>query len=128
MQRRVAERIIEAWERRIPRLEPLCRMLLVADRYGASLLRDHCLHCLAARFEALVEERAPQREREVFEAFVAAVAPQVPGRPSHDAALLRHRLTPLQGHSVLRLHTSPLMCCPFLWSNTDLKPRLAPDR
>ena len=43
-----------------------------------TLLRDHCLHCLAARFEALAEEHAPQREREVFEAFVAAVAPQVP--------------------------------------------------
>ena len=78
VQRRVAERIIEAWEQRMPRLEPLCRMLLVAERYGVTLLRDHCLHCLAARFEALVEERAPQREREIFEAFVAAVAPQVP--------------------------------------------------
>ncbi|CAL5223847.1 g6430 [Coccomyxa viridis] len=76
MKRRVAERIIEAWEQRMPRLEPLCRMLLVAERYGVTLLRDHCLHCLAARFEALVEERAPQREREIFEAFVAAVAPQ----------------------------------------------------
>ena len=76
-QRRVAECIIEAWEQRSPRLEPLCRMLLVADRYGVTLLRNHCLHCLAARFEALVEERAPQREREVFEAFVSAVAPQV---------------------------------------------------
>ena len=62
----------------MPRLEPLCRMLLVAERYGVALLRDHCLHCLATRFEALVEERAPPREREVFEAFVAAVAPQVP--------------------------------------------------
>lgn len=78
MQRRVAERIIEAWELRIPRLEPLCRMLLVADRYGVTLLREHCLHCLAARFESLAEEWGPPREREVFEAFVAAVAPQVP--------------------------------------------------
>ena len=51
-------------------------MLLVADKFGVTLLRDHCLHCLSTRFEALVEERAPQREREVFEAFVAAVAPQ----------------------------------------------------
>ena len=57
-------------------------MLLVADRYGVALLRDHCLHGLAARFEALVEERAPPREREVFEAFVAAVAPQVPAHPA----------------------------------------------
>ncbi|CAK0738830.1 hypothetical protein CVIRNUC_001099 [Coccomyxa viridis] len=76
MKRRVAERIIEAWEERPPRLEPLCRMLLVADRFGVALLRDHCLHCLATRFEALAEERTPPREREVFEAFVAAVAPQ----------------------------------------------------
>ena len=74
----MAERIIEAWEERQPRLEPLCRMLLVADRFGVALLRDHCLHCLAARFEALAEERVPPREREVFEAFVAAVAQQVP--------------------------------------------------
>ena len=86
VQRRVAERIIEAWEQRIPRLEPLCRMLLIADRYGVTLLRDHCLHCLAACFEALVEERAPQREREVFEAFVAAVAPQVPEHTSQHSS------------------------------------------
>ncbi len=40
------------------------------------LLRDACLRALAGRFEALVEERAPPQEREVFEAFVAAVAPK----------------------------------------------------
>jgi hypothetical protein len=39
VQRRVAERIIEAWEERMPRLEPLCRMLLVADR---SALLQQC--------------------------------------------------------------------------------------
>lgn len=31
-QRKVAEAIIRAWEERLPKLEPLCRMLLVADR------------------------------------------------------------------------------------------------
>ena len=41
-----------------------------------TLLRDACLHALAARFEALAEERVPPLEREVFEAFVAAVAPK----------------------------------------------------
>ena len=86
----MAKRIIEAWEERLPRLEPLCRMLLVADRFGVALLRNHCLHCLAARFEALAEERAPPREREVFEAFVAAVAPQVPVLACpHGADVLR---------------------------------------
>lgn len=39
VQRRVAERIVEAWEERMPRLEPLCRMLLVADR---SALLQQC--------------------------------------------------------------------------------------
>ena len=39
VQRRVAERIIEAWEKGMPRLEPLCRMLLVADR---SALLQQC--------------------------------------------------------------------------------------
>lgn len=90
-QRKVAEAIVAEWEACTPRLEPMCRMLLVADRYGVTLLRNRCLHALAARFEALVGERAPRherevseelkraprREREVFEAFVAAVAPRV---------------------------------------------------
>lgn len=52
-------------------------MLLVADRFGAMLLRERCLHALAARFDALAEDRAPAQEREVFEAFIAAVAPNV---------------------------------------------------
>lgn len=77
MQRKAAEAIIREWEVRAPRLEPMCRMLLLAERYSVTLLRDLCLHALAARFEALVEERAPRHDREVFEAFVAAVAPRV---------------------------------------------------
>ena len=32
VQRKVAEAIIAAWDERLPKLEPLCRMLLVADR------------------------------------------------------------------------------------------------
>ncbi|BDA48677.1 Ankyrin repeat and BTB/POZ domain-containing protein 1 [Coccomyxa sp. Obi] len=76
MKRKAAEAIIREWEVRAPRLEPMCRMLLLAERYSVTLLRDRCLHALAARFEALVEERAPRHEREVFEAFVAAVAPR----------------------------------------------------
>ena len=32
VQRKVAEAIIRSWEERLPKLEPLCRMLLVADR------------------------------------------------------------------------------------------------
>ena len=64
----------------------------MADRFSVALLRDHCLHCLTARFEALVEERAPAREREVFEAFVAAVAPQVPVPTCpYGADVLRYR-------------------------------------
>ena len=43
VQRRVAERIIETWGKRMPRLEPLCRMLLVADR---SALVQQCSRCL----------------------------------------------------------------------------------
>lgn len=47
VQRRVAERIIETWEKRMPRLEPLCRMLLVADRSAllqkCSKYSDHCI-------------------------------------------------------------------------------------
>ncbi len=73
----MAEAIIAEWPVCAPELEEMCRMLLVADRYGVTLLRDRCLHALAARFHALVEERAPREEREVFEAFVAAVAPRV---------------------------------------------------
>ena len=113
----MAERIIEAWEERLPRLEPLCRMLLVADRFGVTLLRGHCLHCLAARFEALVEERAPPREREVFEAFVAAIAPQVPVLACPCGAdVLRY------GHadqvlSVLESFQTPLVACfPCRWA------------
>ena len=89
----------------------------MADRFGVALLRDHCLHCLAARFEALAEERAPPREREVFEAFVAAVAPQVPVLACpHGADVLRCK----HDDRILLVYalfgTPPVACCICLWA------------
>ena len=93
-QRKAAEAIVREWEVRAPRLEPMCRMLLLAERYSVTLLRDRCLHALAARFEALVEERAPRQEREVFEAFVAAVAPRVRASMCLDSTPCRRFIPP----------------------------------
>jgi hypothetical protein len=82
-------------------------MMLVADRYGVTLLRDRCLHALAARFGALVQDRAPAHEREVLEAFIAAVAPKVApitlaGLPS--AMAMQMHLRTLGGLDVRALH------------------------
>ena len=79
VQREVAESLITRFERQ-PQLqgglEGICRLLLEADRFQVVLLRDHCLHRLAARFDSLVAD-APEQESAVFEAFLAAVAPKV---------------------------------------------------
>ena len=52
-------------------------MLLAADEFGVAGLREACLHRLAAAFEHVTSTAAPPRDRRVFEAFVAAIAPKV---------------------------------------------------
>ncbi len=96
-QREVGDRVAEAWSGDPPAMEPLVRMLLAADRYAAAGLRAECLRRLAARFDraglgpeegagaALAgagrRPRLPLRDRRVFDAFLAAVAPTACHRP-----------------------------------------------
>lgn len=88
MKRHVAEAIAaelaEPSAGRADQVEHVCRLLLAADRYAVSHLRDHCLCCLAVMFERLSSSAAPADVRAVFEAFVLGVAPQA----SSDIAIL----------------------------------------
>jgi hypothetical protein len=80
-QRELAEALLRKFEAR-PQLqgglEGICRLLLIADAYRVPLLRDHCLHRLAARYTDLARRVAPQQEQILFSQFLLAVAPQVP--------------------------------------------------
>lgn len=58
-------------------LEGLCRLLLAAELYSVPLLRWHCLHRLAARFEALAARTTPRHESDVFAEFLIELAPEV---------------------------------------------------
>ena len=82
-QRDIAEALIARFEVR-PQLqgglEGILRLLLIADLYSVTLLRDHCLHRLAARFNTLASN-PPQHERALFDEFLLAVAPKVRGTP-----------------------------------------------
>ena len=79
VQREVAEHIVAALEAGGGSMDQLCRLLLAADTYQVTLLRNHCLAGLAQAFQSL-HTHTP-REQEIFEAFVDAVAPEVP-RPN----------------------------------------------
>lgn len=71
VQRHVAEAIAaelaEPSAGRADQVEHVCRLLLAADRYAVSHLRDHCLCCLAVMFERLSSSAAPADVRAVFE-------------------------------------------------------------
>lgn len=75
VQREVAEHIVAALEAGGGSMDQLCRLLLAADTYQVTLLRNHCLAGLAQAFQSL-HTHTP-REQEIFEAFVDAVAPEV---------------------------------------------------
>ena len=80
MQKELAEVLIDEFEAR-PNLqgglEGICRILLVADEFNVAILRDHCLHRLAARFRDLAERTAPLNEQKLFLDFLASIAPKV---------------------------------------------------
>ena len=79
-QKELAEALLKKFEER-PQLQGgldgICRLLLTADTYSVPLLRDHCLHRLAARFADLVSRTAPQHEQTLFAQFLQAIAPTV---------------------------------------------------
>lgn len=81
MQRVVGEIIIEGLEatakRGLPALDLLLRLLLSADTYGCTVLRDYLLHRVAALYDELTTESCPEESSSLFEAFLAEVAPQV---------------------------------------------------
>lgn len=80
VQRELAEALMKIFEKR-PQLQGgldgICRLLLIADTYNVPLLRDHCLHMLASRFNDLATRVAPQHEQLLFREFLQAVAPRV---------------------------------------------------
>lgn len=80
MQKELAEALLKKFEER-PQLQGgldgVCRLLLAADTYSVPLLRDHCLHRLAARFADLAARIAPQHEQNLFAQFLQAIVPTV---------------------------------------------------
>ncbi|DBA71696.1 TPA: hypothetical protein ACH3X2_001145 [Trebouxia sp. C0005] len=74
LKREVAEHIVAALDAGGSSMDHLCRLLLAADTYQVSLLRNHCLAGLAQAFKSLHTHTA--REQAIFEAFVDAVAPK----------------------------------------------------
>ena len=97
VQREVAEHIVAALDAGGGSMDQLCRLLLAADAYQVTLLRNHCLAGLAQAFRSL-HTHTP-REQAIFEAFVDAVAPKVskltcclpstcdaPGPQAHDTS------------------------------------------
>ncbi len=127
-QRAVAECVVASWEASPPRtLERVCRVLLAADAFSVTLLREHCLRRLAAVFDRVSHPAAAEQERVTFESFVAAVAPQVcPASPpltlpiSLPPSPLLSSPSPLLSHAcathahVLRSHHM----CIALWFTT----------
>ena len=89
MQRELAEALLRKFEER-PQLQGgldgVCRLLLTADTYSVPLLRDHCLHRLAARFSDLATRVAPHHEQTLFAQFLQAIAPVV-GLQRYDVLL-----------------------------------------
>ena len=114
LQKELAEVLISEFEGK-PQLqgglEGVCRILLVADAYNVVVLRDHCLHRLAARFNDLAKRTAPLDEQKLFLDFLASIMPKV------LTALWKTNLSPMKDSMQTlhyRLHCILHLCCCIL--------------